>query len=305
MDPLTHAVAGLALAALSGEPVSLTSPIYLGAMLGAMAPDLDIIYQLKGDMVYLKNHRGASHGLFGLAFFSAAISLMLYLFFPAAALSSLFIWSFIGGMSHTLLDILNSYGARCLAPFSQRNITVNLLTIFDPFLFIFFILIILGHVQLGWSGITVYLLFRWIMSLKVRSYLHREFPNYERIVIMPAFSKNFSWSFLVDAGDMMFTGEIPFFNCSYKVFKKMAKQNDALARLALQTPLGKLFTEFTPYFHIDLKKQKGRHVVRFFDLRYYTRKKFLHSATAIFDHNLVLQESVFQPYNEDRRININ
>ena len=58
MDPLTHALAGVLTASFSGEPMSITNPILLGALLGSMAPDLDIVYQTKGDVAYLKNHRG-------------------------------------------------------------------------------------------------------------------------------------------------------------------------------------------------------------------------------------------------------
>lgn len=305
MDPVTHAVAGLATAALSGEQVSFSNPIYLSAMLGAMAPDLDIVWQLKGDMAYLKHHRGASHGSVGLVLFSLGITALLHVFFPAASVFGLFMWSFLGGLSHTFLDVLNSYGARLFAPFWQRSISLNLLTIFDPVLLALFGVVIAGYGTAGWTGMGLYLLFRFVMSLRVKTYLQKEFPNCEKIIVMPAMTKVFAWSFLVDTDDLMFTGEISFFNYSYKIFKKLVKNcDDSLVKKVLQTPIGKLFTEFTPYFHIDLKQQRDRHVVRFFDLRYYTRQNFLHSATAVFDKNLVLQEAVFQPYNENRKISV-
>lgn len=305
MDPITHAVAGLAVATLSGEPASISTPIYLSSMLGAMAPDLDIIFQFKGDMAYLKHHRGASHGLLGLVFFSAAITTLLHFFFPAAALGQLLMWSFIGGMSHTFFDLLNSYGARFLAPFFQRSISLNLLTIFDPILFILLLAVTFGAGNAGWLGMVLYLAVRWLSKAKAKMYLRREFPQYNRIIVMPAMAKTFAWTFLVDMGDLMFAGDIPFFQSEYQIRNKLKKhRNSHLVKKALQTPLGLLFSNFTPYFHIDLQVHQGHHVVRFFDLRYYTKKKFLHSATAVFDNNLELLEAVFQPYNENRRISV-
>jgi len=303
LDPITHAVAGLAVATLSGEPASLSGPIYLSSMLGAMAPDLDIFFQLKGDMAYLKYHRGASHGVLGATFFSLGIMALLHFFFPGVSQVQLFLWSLSGGVSHTILDLLNSYGARFLAPFSRRSISFNLLTIFDPVLIVLLLVVIFGSSVPGWTGSAVYLLFRWASKTCVKAYLKNEFPEYDRIIVMPAMAKNFAWSFLVDTGDLMFAGEIPFFQSDYKISKQLKKhRNNPLVQAALQTPIGRLFSNFTPYFHIDLQRQRDRHVVRFFDLRYYARKKFLHSATAIFDQNMQLQEAVFQPYNENRKI---
>ncbi|WP_366924712.1 metal-dependent hydrolase [Metallumcola ferriviriculae] len=305
MDPITHAIAGLAVATLSGDPLTLTGPVYLSSMLGAMAPDLDIVFQFKGDMAYLKQHRGSSHGLLGLAFFSVGIAILLHLLFPAAAFAQLLLWSFLGGVSHTLLDVLNSYGARFLEPFSKGNFSLNLLTIFDPIVVLLLGAIVFGIGLPGWLGIFVYLLLRLASKKLVHAYLQKEFPTNDHIIIMPAMTRNFAWSFLVDTGDLMFTGEIPFFQSEYTIRRQLKKHRDSqLIKLALQTPLGRLFSSFTPYFYVDLQYHQGNHVVRFFDLRYYTRKKFLHSATAVFDQNMQLLDSVFQPYNEKRRISV-
>lgn len=63
MDPITHGVVGLAIAAFTGETVSIASPYAMGSLLGAVIPDADIIMQVKGDYSYLKNHRGMSHSI--------------------------------------------------------------------------------------------------------------------------------------------------------------------------------------------------------------------------------------------------
>ncbi len=46
MDPLTHGVIGLAISSFSGQAVSLDNPVSIGAALGAMSPDIDVISRL-------------------------------------------------------------------------------------------------------------------------------------------------------------------------------------------------------------------------------------------------------------------
>jgi len=63
MDPITHGVVGLAMAAYTGEAISIASPYAMSSLLGAVIPDADIVMQFKGDYSYLKNHRGMSHSI--------------------------------------------------------------------------------------------------------------------------------------------------------------------------------------------------------------------------------------------------
>jgi len=134
MDPLTHALAGALTASFSGNSMSVTDPIFLGAVLGSIAPDLDIIYQTKGDMAYLKNHRGISHSLIGFAAVSAGIAGFLSLIFPETAYLTIFLWTFLGTLTHGFLDFLNSYGAKLFWPISNKKQNLGILTIFDPVL---------------------------------------------------------------------------------------------------------------------------------------------------------------------------
>ena len=54
MDPITHGLVGVALSAFSGRAVSMDNPLTMGAMLGAMSPDLDFVIRIfKDDAAYL------------------------------------------------------------------------------------------------------------------------------------------------------------------------------------------------------------------------------------------------------------
>ena len=63
MDLITHGAVGLALGSLAGGPDIINNPLAIGSFIGSIIPDGDIIYQLKGDYAYLKNHRGPSHSI--------------------------------------------------------------------------------------------------------------------------------------------------------------------------------------------------------------------------------------------------
>lgn len=59
MDPITHAVVGGVISKAAGEPVSLQNALSIAAIVGAVFPDADIVFQYWGDYIYLKNQQYA------------------------------------------------------------------------------------------------------------------------------------------------------------------------------------------------------------------------------------------------------
>ncbi len=313
MDPLTHALVGVGVAALTGDKFSLTNPLHLGAVLGALAPDLDIILQFYGDMPYLTHHRGLSHSIPGVLVTSAGLAFALGLLFGGINPGVIFIWTFLGAVSHIILDILNSYGAKILWPFSQKRYSLNLLVLADP------VIITLFAGVIFWPGMsravagTVfwlalgYLGIRFYMRQKVYRMLWRKYEpeGVRRIAVMPAMVSLWNWSFVVETTDTYIVGEVRCFSFHLGVKKILDKNpKNALMRKALQSKLGQIFQNFTPYFHIYYCLEDGRHIIRFCDLRYFYREDFLHSATVVFDEAQTIVEAVFQPYSKNRKIRI-
>jgi len=95
MDPVTHALIGIAVANLQDSAPSLTNPVYLGTVIGAVAPDLDFIMQTRGSLAYLKHHRGISHSLPGICTISAGLAGILHWVFPQVAFLQIFVWTLI------------------------------------------------------------------------------------------------------------------------------------------------------------------------------------------------------------------
>lgn len=313
MDPLTHALVGIGVAAFTGDKFTLSNPVHMGVVLGALAPDFDIVLQAFGHVPYLRHHRGSSHSIPGIVFSSAVIALILWLVFGSGAIGAIFIWTLLGSFSHILLDILNSYGAKVFWPFINRNVSLNLLILADPVIITVFAVMVLwpgtphNIIRAGFWLVFAYLALRFFIRIKIARMLYRRYKdeNVERVVVMPAMVSLWNWSFLVETRENYIIGEVPSFSLNPGI-KKVLEKNPAntLIRKALQSNLGELFQSFTPYFHIYHSIEEGRHVVRFCDLRYFFREDFLHNATVIFDeaHNIV--EAVFQPYNKNRKIRV-
>jgi inner membrane protein len=313
MDPISHLIIGVGLAALSGEPFSWTNPIFLGSALGAVAPDLDIVLQLKGDMVYLKHHRGFSHSLPGIMLSSSLITGLLSLVYPEWSLVTLFMWIFLGALSHSFFDVCNSYGAQLLGPWCSKKFTLNLVQIFDPILLAFFAAMawVTPNSKVGKGFVVLALLgymgFRWLMREILRSRVGRCYREEKitNLILLPSVAGVFSWDYLLETEKGNLVGQVHLFKPGLKVIKELTKEqpNEAIG-IALKSVIGSVFREFTPYFHVSYYMDGTKHIVRFFDLRYLIKREFMHSATVILDQQQELVETIFHPYHQKRNIRI-
>lgn len=313
MDPITHAVVGLSIAVLAGEPLAVSNPAILGCVAGAVIPDGDIIMQLKGDYVYLKNHRGASHSIPMMFLYAGAITGLLWLLFGNIALWKVFLFSLAGCFSHIALDITNSYGAQILWPLNKKRITVDLLLIYDPMLIIVCLTVILPYTRniippymaaLAFAG---YLMLRHMMKKLARDIAYKNMEDRYQPVhfrIMPSMIGLIKWHFVLSTGKEKVIGEVNLFPRRFNLIdiKKNIDQN--LYKLAINTPIARFFSQFTPIFHIDCEKKEEGYVFRFIDLRYYIARDFLHHATAVINRDLEVVTSLFHPYTKKKNVEV-
>lgn len=313
MDPISHAVVGAAAATIAGADVSLTNPFFLATVLGAVSPDLDIIYQYWGDWIYLKHHRGFSHSLPGLIFFAFLISGLFTFLFPVVSLGMLFFWALMGALSHTFLDLLNSYGVMLFYPFSRKKYTLNLLMISDPFLLFGSIAVIFcgyyGSVFLYFAFLLVicYLILRLFMRRRAEKLINRFYKGYlDKLVVMPAFIGIVKWDFIACGHNKNIVGQINLLTCKITIHKKLKLISEEIKEKLEQTKIGIIFKEFTPLFHIDYFIEGNKIIGRFIDLRYFVKNRFLHQGTVIVDkNNYAVEKELFQPYSPNNSIEIN
>lgn len=311
MDPLTHGMIGLAISTFSGQAVSLTNPLALGCALSAMAPDLDAVIRLYSDDArYLKAHRGFSHSVPMLLVFSGIITLGLGLTFkvPQAGLMSLWLWSFLGALSHTVFDMLNSYGAMLI----KRKRKLNLLTLYDPIIaFLGIGLILQREVNPLWNGLAlglflVYMGFRhWHRKGAARALALR--PEFEgqvlNVAVLPALTTFYRWDYIVETTRYTYVGKYNQWTRRTYVTERLDAQCPRLREAFDQTTLGMYFNDFSPHLHVVHSDNGPSVTLSVVDLRYYVKNRFLHQATVVMDkESLEVQQSILHPYGKRRSV---
>jgi inner membrane protein len=130
MDTVTHGLAGWL--------ISRAIPMDRGGreataavVVGSLLPDADNVTSLLGSEMYLRLHRGVSHGFPGIAVTSLLVALLLYRFGKWKDLKKLYLLVFLGQLSHIALDLLNSYGTQIFQPFSDARVSFDILFVVD------------------------------------------------------------------------------------------------------------------------------------------------------------------------------
>jgi inner membrane protein len=145
VDNLTHSLVG---AVMGRAGLKRLTPRAMPALIiSANLPDIDSWVAPLFGADPLAAHRGFTHGIGGLLtlpFVTAAIILIWEKLRPdidqVVRFWPLVLVCFAGGLSHSLLDLMNSYGIRLLAPFSNRHFYEDAIYIVDPWIWLMLIL---------------------------------------------------------------------------------------------------------------------------------------------------------------------
>lgn len=311
MDPVTHGVIGLAISAFSGSPVTLSNPVSLGCAIGAMAPDIDIIGKMWGDYVYLKHHRGITHSIPVLVGLAAIITGGLSFFYADLPGLQVFFWTFVGCLSHTLFDILNSYGAKLLMPFTKKKSKIGILMLYDPVITVLAFLLIFNKQNTPWflllvsSIFILYLVSRWLIKQQLMKFIEIYYSHGYKVVnveMLPALMAFYKWDFIVNTNSHNIVGQINMLNKNIVERKKFKRPDQETIELFEETNIGKYFKDFSTNYHI-LRANEGDHIVlKSIDLRYFLKNNFMHHATVIYDRERNIRHSFFHPYKIQRRI---
>jgi len=311
VDPFSHAIIGLSTISLM-QPIALNNPACIGAVIGAVAPDLDIITRIKGDYVYLRHHRVESHSLIGVIAIALLISLPLWFIFDGAIFHEILLGSFIGVLSHVIMDLLNSYGVALLYPLNKRKYTLNLLMIYDPVVIVLSVYIILKNpkslLEYGsLFGLFVgYLILKACDKKRLKGRLKGHFQldySIEEISVMPSTLNPLKWDYIVNARCHYIVGEICSLKGRIKLFHSKKKVWNPIVEKTLKEELGQYFKSFSPIFHIEIISMESL-TVKLTDLRYRIRKDFMHNAYFYYDEDKRLITSEFQPFGLKKRIKI-
>jgi inner membrane protein len=143
MDPIAHTFTGAALAAAG---LRRATPLATAALvIGANAPDIDVLAGFAGSHAALAMRRGWTHGVLAIVVLPFVVTALLLLWdrlrrgradrAPARA-GPLVALAALAVISHPTLDWLNNYGMRWLMPFDGRWFYGDALFIVDPWVWL-------------------------------------------------------------------------------------------------------------------------------------------------------------------------
>jgi inner membrane protein len=148
LEPITHFLTG---AVLGRAGFNRKTGLATATMtLAAEAPDLDVLWGFKGPVYGFAHHRGFTHSFLGLIFTSALATGFMYLVWLLRRRKTnipglpprwglLFLFAYIAGLSHILLDFTNNYGVRPFWPFWEKWYSWDIVFIVEPALYVFLI----------------------------------------------------------------------------------------------------------------------------------------------------------------------
>lgn len=291
MDTGTHLVVGFGLAGLAYiDPVvaanpSVSTAVLIGTVLGSQAPDADGLLRFRGNAVYIKNHRGASHSLPATALWTLFITFMLSLFFDNLPLLHVGMWVLIAVSFHVFTDLFNTYGTQALRPFSQKWVSWNIIHIFDPVIFVAHLIAIFSwtiHLDdpatlfsILYSLIAVYYIWRtvvhymWEKSLPAKDTQREEGDRYYLIPTIHLYH----WNIVKKKVDGGYTlGEMR--NGKVQWIDKVYCADHPAIEASKQHPDIASFLYFSSFACAELRKHAWGYEVRWADVRYRHRKQY-------------------------------
>lgn len=308
MDPITHAVIGAAIAKLTGNELTISDAATISMVIGSVLPDADIVFQKWGDYAYLKNHRGLTHSILGIVVSSALLAVLLSFFYASSSIYGLFLWSLLGGLSHSGADLLNSYGAKLFWPFFNKGFSLGIINSFDPVFFVSLIGYIISPPMLknvALVAIISYIALRVLMKCIVSKDLKRRFSEKcGKVSLLPSVTGLFRWHFILEEPDRNVVGEKSVFKQNIKIFKVFDKIEDEVLKKVSFSHVGKFFNEFTPVSHVMCENIDNVNRYVFIDMRYYLRNSFLHHAVLELDKDDNIVNASFNPYSMKRSSSI-
>jgi inner membrane protein len=148
LEPITHFLTGACLARAGFNRKSALATATM--TLAAEAPDLDVFWGFKGPVLGFAHHRGFTHSFLGLFLTAAVVTAFMHLIWLLRGKRTnvpgleprwglLFIFAYVAGLTHILLDFTNNYGVRPFWPLWEKWYSWDIVFIFEPALYIFLI----------------------------------------------------------------------------------------------------------------------------------------------------------------------
>jgi inner membrane protein len=306
LEPITHFLTGACLgrAGLNRKTALATATVTLAAE----APDLDVFTRLRGPVFGFAHHRGFTHSFLGLLMVSAAVVGFIHVVWrlrgrrikdpnlpPRWGL--LFVFAYLAGLTHILLDFTNNYGVRPFWPFSERWYSWDIVFIADPIILLLltagltlpalFSLINeeIGSRRKGPQGriAAIMALLGMVALWGVRDFEHRKAVNalqarlYEgadpvRASAYPMFWNPFQWNGVVEMQNFFATMSVDSLTSDVDPDGAMQirykPEETAVTTAAKKSYLGRVYLDWAKYPVTETETLDQGYIVRFEDLRF-------------------------------------
>ncbi|TNJ61887.1 metal-dependent hydrolase [Paenibacillus hemerocallicola] len=317
MDTGSHLTMGLTLAGLAyldpavAHNPDLAQAVLIGTIVGSNAPDFDSVFRLRGFSFYIRYHRGITHSIPALFIWPALLSSLLYFAYPSAGgWLHLYLWSFIATVLHVFLDLLNVYGVQCMRPVHKKWLHLDILTIFEPFLFVVHAFGLVLWLAMGYDPAAV---FSWVYALSfgyigLRAGHHcillrqvKRFMGVEGIYHVLPDVIGYKWSFVVETESSFYTGKIVFGDIT--VEQQYAKQEkNEVVQATMATDGVRAFLAFAQRVHVSWTERLDGYEVVWSEVRFWYDRKLpfgvvvrLNRDLQVVDTNLGWRKKAWSP----------
>jgi inner membrane protein len=309
LEPITHFLTGacLARAGFNRKTALATATMTLAAE----APDIDVLGSFKDPVFGFAHHRGFTHSFVGLVLVQTVVIGVMYLVWrmrgrkvkdpnlpPRWGL--LFLFAYLAGLTHILLDFTNNYGVRPFWPFWERWYSWDIVFIVEP---IIWLLLVAGLVlpaffslineEIGvrrkgpQGGLAAVVAFLGVLALwGVRDYEHRRALNalearvYDgadpiRVSAYPYWLNPFRWSGVVETENfyatMLVDSSIPEADPEGRMQIRRKPEETPITLAAKRSYLGQIYLDWAKYPIAETEQTENPqagYIVRFRDLRF-------------------------------------
>jgi inner membrane protein len=306
LEPITHFLTGacMARAGFNRRTALATATMTLAAE----APDIDVLGRFRGPVFAFAHHRGFTHSFLGLVPVSALVVGVVYLVWRLrgrktnlpdlpARWGLLFLFAYIAGLSHILLDFTNNYGVRPFWPFWENWYSWDIVFIAEPLLWAALILGLvvpwlaglvdqeIGARQKGPRGRAAAIAALAVMVLiwVVRDFEHRravhalEARSYQqadplRVGAFPTYINPFKWYGVVETRDFFALADVnaltPEVDPGDTLEIRYKPPETPITIAAKESYLGRAYLDWARFPMTETEETQAGYLVRFFDLRF-------------------------------------
>jgi inner membrane protein len=330
LEPITHFLTGACLgrAGLNRKTGLATAT----ATLAAEAPDIDVLGRFKDPVFGFAHHRGFTHSFLGLILTSGVVVGLMYVFWLLRGRRTnnpelppnwglLFVFAYLAGLTHILLDFTNNYGVRPFWPFSGKWYSWDIVFIVEPAILIAMslglllpVLFSLVNQEIGarpkgpQGSLAATLALISVVALwATRDYEHRRAVNalearlYQgadpiRASAYPYWWNPFRWYGVVETRDFYASTQVgslaPEVDPEGTLTVRYKPEETPVTLAAKNSYLGRVYLDWAKYPITEVEPLTGErtgYIVRFEDLRYAYPEmngRSMLSATVELDQNL-------------------